>query len=89
MSNPEFRGSHSGFGWAYSNAKLDGVDNPSEMLMKVASDSDRYIEIQIHGKQLKKDLAKYISHVYMSREDKELEKILTERGIPFTKVHCK
>ena len=24
-----------------------------------------------------------------TREDKELEKILTERGIPFTKVHCK
>ena len=89
VSNPEFRGCHRNFGWAYSNAKLDGVDNPSEMLMKVASDSDRYIEIQIHGKQTKKDLAKYISHVYMSREDKELEKLLTERGIPFTKVHCK
>ena len=82
-SNPEFRGCHRMFESKYVEAKKSGVTSPSELLMRIADDSDRYLELQYHGHETKMSMVDYIDKVYIKRSRPDIEKLLDEKGIPY------
>ena len=83
VTEPEFRGAHYSFSEGYVNAKKSGSD-AGRTLMKIASYSDEYMELQYHGNDTKQSMVDYIEHVYIDGHRPDIEKLLTEKGIPFT-----
>ena len=83
VTEPEFRGAHYSFSEGYVNAKKSGSD-AGRTLMKIASYSDEYMELQYHGNDTKQSMVDYIDHVYIDGHRPDIEKLLTEKGIPFT-----
>ena len=83
VTEPEFRGAHHSFTEGYVDAKKSGLD-ADRTLMKIASDSDEYMELQYHGNDTKQSMVDYIEHVYLDGDWPGIEKLLTEKGIPFT-----
>lgn len=80
---PEFRGAHHSFAGGYVDAKKSGAD-AGRTLMKIASYSDEYMELQYHGNVTKQSMVDYIEHVYIDGHRPDIEKLLTEKGIQFT-----
>ena len=83
VTSPEFRGAHYSFTDEYVGAKKSGAD-AGRTLMKIASCGDEYMELQYHGNDTKQSMVDYIEHVYIDGNRPDIEKLLTEKGIPFT-----
>ena len=83
VTEPEFRGAHYSFTDGYVGAKKSGAD-AGRTLMKIASHGDEYMELQYHGNDTKQSMVDYIEHVYINGNRPDIEKLLTEKGIPFT-----
>lgn len=87
LTKPEYRGSYSksGFVSNYTKAKKQNM-SPSKTLIEIADYSDHYMELQYHGREMKKELGEYIDHVYIRGHKTDIENLLTQKGIPFTNI---
>ena len=86
-TNPEFRGCHGGFVDDYVSEKKKGTTDPDLLLTKIASDGDRYLELQYHGHQTKNDMVNLIKHVYIEEDyynKSKITELLDKKGISYT-----